>query len=203
MEIDVSISAIESGLAILQESQGSRRYFAFMILLSAGLERLMKIVISLHTFKVSGRFLSNSDLKKLSHKLGDLRTRVISECFTAQYLSKSVAQEDLDFLTKDKLLGEMLDVLSDFAQRDRYIYLNGIDEPEKVGQTPESRWDRLKDSTRQGNEDLVICLEKFVRALARILTLAELEDTAHVSSPALHIFLEISTKHPGERKYGI
>lgn len=202
-EIDVSISVIESGLAILQESQGNRRHFAFMILLSAGLERLMKIVISLQAFKISGRFLSNSDLRNFSHKLSDLRSRVIRECFTAHYFSNPIAQEDLDFLTSDKLLSEILDVLSDFALKDRYIYLNGIDEPEKVGQTPERRWERLKDSTRQGNEDLVVCLEKFVRALARILTSAGLEDTAHVYSPRLHIFLETSTQYSGERKYGI
>lgn len=202
-EIDISISTIEAGLSILQKSQEVRRYFAFLILLSTGLERLMKIVLSLRAYQVSGSFLSNSELKGFSHRLNDLRNEIINECFTPQYIKDPSAQEDLDFLKNDELLNEMLEILADFAQRDRYIYLDGIDEPKKVGQLPENRWDKLKANISQSNETLVACLERFVRALAKVLVLTELEKDVHVYSPSLHIFLELSTNYLGQRNYEI
>jgi hypothetical protein len=74
MEIDNSIYLVEVALATLQkygESRGGN--FLFMLLMSTGLERLMKIIMNLSEYKESNRFLSSSELKNYGHDLIELR----------------------------------------------------------------------------------------------------------------------------------
>ena len=49
-ELDLSVSVIKHGLAILQRSSAAQtRYFLFMLTLSTGIERLMKVLLCLHS----------------------------------------------------------------------------------------------------------------------------------------------------------
>jgi len=202
LELNVSIQVIETGLAVQQQSQSAER-FVPLLLLSTGLERLMKIILSLHTLKTQGRFLTNQELKDLNHKLIKLRDDIVNGCFSPQYLKGQTGKEDWKFLQDDDLVNRMLRVLSDFAQRDRYAYLDGTANPEGFSQSPERCWDGLTDNSTRSDSSLVICVERLVRALLRLLVENGLEAEAQVHSPRAHIFLEISTKHLGERKYSV
>lgn len=224
-ELDVSVLAVGAGLAELQGSRPYRpRHFVFLLLLSTGLERLMKIVLQLHALETTGVFLSRSKLQhEYGHNLIELRDHVVTNCFTADYLKRQVATDDLAFIQSDPILGGMLKLLSDFAKDDRYLYMNGISDPSDpkvTGEWPERRWDDLEGMTmasnermklyttgkedvakRHANRALVACLERFVRALTRLFTLGPLGGQGRLVSSALSDYLFLHDEDLGRKEY--
>ena len=86
-ELELSISLIETGLALLQRSRSNNTApFVFLILLSIGIERLMKIILHLHALKTTGSPLPERDLRDFGHAIIRLRQRVVDQCFTLEYL---------------------------------------------------------------------------------------------------------------------
>ncbi len=83
-ELEVAVNAIESGLAILQGGNIYRRNeFAFLLLLTTGLERVMKVILHLNSQHTPGTFLSGDEVRRLSHDLVALRDEVILRSTTA------------------------------------------------------------------------------------------------------------------------
>jgi hypothetical protein len=221
-ELDVSVLAVEAGLA---ERQGSRpyhpRHFVFLLLLSTGLERLMKIVLQLHALETTGVFLSQRELKeKYGHNLIELRKHVVEKCFTTDYLTRQVAVDDRDFVRDDPLFKDLLQLLSDFAENDRYLYMNGISDPNMGREWPARRWEALESATMPSNERmklyatgeediakgranhaLVVCLERFVRALARLFTLGPLGGQGRQVSTALVHYRSLLDEDLGSKVY--
>jgi hypothetical protein len=201
MELNISIYVIESGLASLQRSEEEYpRHFVFMLLLSTGIERIMKIILSLQQFQIEGYFLSDKEIRRYSHHLIGLRKAIVSKCFTPEYITNPHAKDDLEFLNSDPLLNRVLDIFSDFAGRDRYIYLDGIHAPRDPKELPEGRWDQVISETSLGAVDIVRCLENLVAILGRILVHGALLEDASVFSPPLDIFMQLVGK---SRKYHI
>ena len=203
MEIDNSIYLIEVALATLQkygESQGGN--FLFMLLMSTGLERLMKIIMNLSEYKESNRFLSSSELKNYGHDLIELRDAVFNMLTTLSSCTDTLQQEFRN-LIKDELLYELLRILSDFAKGDRYKYLDGIQSPVIPERLPSVRWDRAISKNSISSDQLVSIFESFTLLLANVLIECNLLDTAEVASPRLLVFVDIAEKHRGLRQYSL
>jgi hypothetical protein len=222
-ELEQSILVIEHGLAILQRNRVDRpKHFVFLTLLSSGFEWLMKIILCLHTIEKESRFLSKSEFKDFGHDLTKLLQSVVDKCFTDKYLKRPVAAEDLYFIKHEEVLKEILEVLSDFAMRDRYIFMDGISKPATNHEWPGRRWEKIErkvippdqypatiDEQRIDvlqaltNQALVSILERLLRALARLFTLAELGHQARSKLPLLWNFLMLRDKDIGKREYDL
>jgi hypothetical protein len=187
--LEEGLTMVEIGLAIYQGSGlANRNHIGFFTLISNGLERIMKIVLVLHAIETTNSTLTEKQLKKeLGHGINRLKEDIITKCFSPDYLKQGIAVADLSFLQNDTKLNAILDILDDFAVTHRYFYLNAVLEPEKFDlDMPKSKWWGLEgdlldtrwfDTTnakrlelKQENiRDMIIPIEKFVRALTRLL----------------------------------
>jgi hypothetical protein len=222
-ELDIAIEWLGSGLAILQQSRLFRpRRFTILLLFANGLERLMKVILSLHAFETRGMYLSQQELKSLGHKLTYLRDRVVRLCFTPTYLQRPIAQEDLNFLQHDETCQTLLNILSEFATYKRYAYLDGTNDPNAAFDAPDRLWGELEmkllstdeialllnveteDVAQQlAVERLSTIIEKSLRALTRLFTLAELGPQARQISPAVSHFARLRDDQIGQQTYDL
>ena len=218
-ELVTAISTIESGLAILQNNRLYRRNeFPVMLLLSTGIERLLKVVLHLAIHDAEGRF------HKLgrTHSLGDLRTQVLGKVFTQSYLAKPNMQADHDLLANDALLGEIFMVLTDFADSGgRYIYMDSITNPnlpEAADRWPSRQWARLETAIikRLGeplnvkaveeqhhfaSHHLVITIERFMRIVGRMHAFGGLGELGKRYSAYLSHFTRMGESDFGRTSY--
>lgn len=222
-ELDQAVLLIDTGLAMLQLSRPyHRKTFVFLTLLASGIERLLKIVLCLRAIEVTGKFLTKKELKRFNHDLAGLVGEVVSQCFTAGYLTRPIAQQDFDFLRTDQLMQGIIEVLSDFAKSDRYIFMDGISEPATSHEWPDRRWEELEklsldeteymalltkldveEITKCANKKLVAHFERFLRAISRLFVLAELGTEARSKSLAVSHFYMLDDKDLGTKVYAI
>jgi hypothetical protein len=223
-ELDVAMVTIEAGLTAIQASRPYRpRHSVFLLLLATGIERLMKIVLHVHALETTGAFLTESYMKKhYGHDLVKLCEGVIANCFTQAHLARPVARDDLDFIRHDAIFQPMLTLLADFAKTDRYVYLSGISDPEVTTDWPGRRWEQLERATmppgeymrlviagqehaakQHANRALVACLERFVRAVARLFVTGVLGDQARQVSPAVSHYVMLNDEDLGTKMYSL
>jgi hypothetical protein len=222
-ELDQAVLLINSGLAVLQMNKPyHRKYFVFLTLLSSGIERLLKIIICLEAIRSKGKFPTKAELKSLSHNIPNLIREVVNRCFTAEYLKRPVAQQDLDFINNNQIINEIITILSDFAKNDRYIFMNGISEPAQSHNWPDRRWEELEakclsreeylelltkldidEITKRANVQLVIHVERFLRAVTRLFVLADLGTEARSKSLAVSHFYKLQDMDLGTKTYTI
>lgn len=227
-ELDLSVSIIESGLAALQASRPYKtRHFVFLMLLSSGVERLLKVILHLHAVHTTGQFLTTDERKRRDlrdawnrHDLVRLCAEAVAVCFTPEYLKRPVAVEDRDFIRQDATMTRMLELLADFARHDRYVFMDGIAEPGTTSEWPDRRWGELESLTlpqgeyarlvldhrhdlakQHANRALVACLERFLRALARLFTLSELGSDGRMVSTAASRYWRLSDQDLGTTRY--
>jgi hypothetical protein len=223
-ELDVAMQLIETGLAILQRSRLYRaKYFAFLLLLTSGLERLMKIILILRVLHTEKRYLTKNELRVLGHDLLNLRQQVLDSCFTSDYCRRQLAQQDRTFIERDSTLAQLFDVLSDFARKDRYAYMDGVAEPIIWEEgPPDQRWEHLEFSQIslaevtalfKANQDdvakqrsvqqLIISLERGIRALARLFLWDALGDRGKSigTAPGVWSFAMLNDADLGTRVY--
>jgi hypothetical protein len=222
-ELDVSILAIEAGLAELQASRPYRpRHFVFLLLLSTGFERLLKIALHLRALNTTGAFHPARHMRETyDHNIVKLSDAVAQECFTHDHRARPLGAQDFEFVTHDPRLGDVLALLSAFAKADRYVYMDGISDPGGVGESPQRRWGELEVSTmlggeharlygegneteakNQANRALAACIERYVRALARLFAWGALGDLGRQVSPALSAYCMLDDGALGTREYG-
>lgn len=222
-ELDIAFSFITTGIGFIQRGHREEiERFRFLLLLTSGLERLMKIILVLQVQQSEDRFLSKSELKKLGHNLQGLCSSVVERCFTPRYLQSPMAVADKQFLQQDPLLQKILLLLSDFAQEDRYAYLNAVANPERILNPPSRRWEELEmeqmettavmDLIRaqqydladiQMQRNLIVCLETLLRAFTRLFRFTDLGGLAKSSSLNFWDFARIEDADLGKRQYEI
>lgn len=222
-EFDVSFATIEGGLKVLQQSRFyGRDLFVFLTLLASGLERLMKIILHLHALETIGASLTESQMREYGHGLCSILADVVQNCYTQNYLQRPVAQADLAFIQNDPRLTEMLSILDDFARTDRYIYMDAIANPNTLASTPQERWEKLeaetmapgayvktilagreKEAISHANRTLIICLERFVRALTRLFVLGDLGAFAPTFAASVSDFSMLDDDELGMRDYSV
>lgn len=220
-ELDVCVATIRGGLLILQNSRFyGNDHFVFLLLLAAGIERLMKIILHLHAIETTGSALTERDMRAYSHNLVELCEAVVDRCYTSSYLQRQVARDDLGFIRNNERFTDMLALLSDFAKSDRYIYMDAIADPAMIATPPKDRWENLEvgtmpegefvklvlagqeaDAIYRANRTLIACIERFVRALTRLFVLADLGSMASMLSATVSDFSMLDDEQLGETDY--
>ncbi len=223
-EAEIALYSIEAGLAALEKNQPyapKPYYFAWYLLLSTGFERLMKIIVCLHMFETTGAFPTRRVLQRdIGHDLLKLRDAIVQRCYTPEYCQRLFSQDDLRFITSDPILLHLLQALNDFAQGDRYMFMNQISEPSLGREWPKMRWEEieqlalsdtvyyqlLKDDypelIRQSTRALKGSIERFTRALTRLFIFGNLGSLARSQSAMISEFTNMEDSNLGRTIYG-
>lgn len=225
-ELATAIRLIQVGLRELQAIDGANDFYHLPFLtLANGLERYLKVILCLRFHETEGRFPNYKELisGRSGHDLTALLKRVIGDCFSESYVTRiPVAAEDIDFLTTNRRLHEVVNLLSRFGQAARYYHLDLVLGTEPDTDSPEDEWARLelelvkerpgfqsKLSEPGGLEEtyafirheLTVLLERFCRALARLFTIGKLGELAQRNMTYVVPFLMIRDSELGEYDY--
>lgn len=224
-EVETSIKLLKKGMSDLQNISGANDFYqAPILLLSSGYERLIKCLLCLALMDDNGEFKGPpyETSKGKGHNLDYLLCRLLSVCEQKNYSSKfPAAKADIDLLRKDKDLRKIISLLSDFAQGGRYYNLDMVLKGTPNYKDPTKGWDKIESTILQTREDLlkklndgdlddvykeinrelIITLEKFARALARLFTLADFGDFAKQASSLVYDYLMLMDKNLGTKEY--
>ena len=216
-EIEDSIELISTGLKIIQNRTLSEYKFHLpILLLSSGIERLLKLIIYFGYNKTHDSFPTQKYLKNLGHNIIELKLCVLNNYYSTP---NDAMEKDLTFLRNDENLNNLLDILSKFGTGARYYNLDLI----TGGQSPydfHSAWacleinfldivtggQQIKYSKRNENyrkikKEIIILIERFIRALVRQFTLGYIKDQAKIYSNLVKKFLNISDSKLGRINY--
>lgn len=202
-ELRTAIRLIRAGMGGIQSiSSGNDFYHLPMLALSSGFERLMKLVICFRVLEKTGAFPTRSAFGSgaKGHNLEVLLDTILNGCFDKSYTTRvPTAVKDAYCIETDPELRQMVAILSRFGTTARYHYLNVVVGEPTTASSPRDEWERLetelflagakweqefrrdpnlRESYHRINTELIIRLERLVRALARLFTLAELGDEA-------------------------
>ena len=230
-EMDLAVSAVRSGLALLQMGRPhERQHFLFLLVLSVGIERYLKVVLCIHEYDRTRTFPSPKALRKLSHDLERLTQELLRVGYETRTDLPPALQADRTFLTSDPLLRNVLSVLSDFATRDRYLFMDGMHEPDSTREWMNRRWETEVDNVANteaerrafaeeqdvsemgrkldalvatSNERVVACLERFCRAVGRTITHTNLGADAKSLGADVFSFVPIRDDELGKRTYNV
>lgn len=225
VELHTAVELIKKGLKEIRNIDGGNDFYhSIMLPLTSGLERLMKVIICFHIFETEGTLPSAYPWKKRrqGHDLVFLLNHITTNCFSNNYLMKiPVAKKDIEFLQNDKHVHKIIRILSDFGQSARYYNLDLI-KGQKSTDSPEAEWQKLEtvileekpdwknlietdlnldETYKHINTEIIIRLEKFVRALSRLFTIGGLGQMAKQCSSAVSLFAQLSDENLGITPY--
>ena len=215
---------IRKGLRELKAISGSNDfYFAPLLLLSAGYERLGKGIYCFHHLATEGSLPRPRTFPAghKGHDVGELLLWITENVYNTAYLTRPVAQEDLILLRDDPVVARLVRVLSEFGEHSRYYHLDVVVGRNPKGPAPEQVWQEIEfellkwddawvERLTAGNlEDLyeaittrmVIPLEKVARALCRLFTLGPLGPEGRRVGPHLRPFLTLRDQELGRQDY--
>ena len=213
-ETETSVFLIHEGLLAYDRLSGANDFYhGPLALLAQGFERLMKVVICLGQLETEGTLPTPRQVKKYGHNLIALADVIVNLSEGTGYAdSRPAARLDIDFMTGDERLRELLAVLTDFGEWGRYYNLDTLlnrtghvatrDDPAASFQRIESRivdqhpqWiPKMKgrgfDDVYSGvKAELITTLQRFARALCRMFTLDSLGDPGRRLQPVMRVFL--------------
>ena len=206
----------------LQEIDGANDFYhAPILMLSSGFERVIKSLLCLANWDENELyevrpFPNTHDIKDL------LDDRLLPICHEKNYSQRfPAAKADIDFLSNNIDVREIIGLLSDFAQGGRYYHLDVVLNGESRFEDPYITWSKIEtaitktrpdilklltnnemnEAFTQINKELIIRLEKFARALSRLFTLADFGDFAKQISPKVYDFLMLRDEQLGNTQY--
>jgi hypothetical protein len=213
-ETETCIFLIHEGLLALNRLSGANDfYYGPLGLLAQGFERLMKVVICLGQMETKGTLPTSREMKKYGHNLTALADAIVDFSERTGYAdSRPAARLDIDFMTSDKQLRELLAVLRDFGEWGRYYNLDALlnrtghaatrDDPAASFQRIESRilqhqsdWiakiqgREFENAYSRVKAELVATLQRLARTLCRMFTLGPLGDRGPRLQPVIRVFL--------------
>ncbi|MBA4180149.1 MAG: hypothetical protein C0506_06120 [Anaerolinea sp.] len=217
-EVRTASGLVRLGLAAVQATgPGNDFYHLPMLLLSQGFERLGKLVLSLRLRETAG---VGHHPRGYRHDLKKIVNDVIADCFPSDYRRRPIAEDDLQFLTNDRMLWSFLDVLHTFANEARYWNLDAASNgttrscqrlwtlPRDALVSDDTRIRSLlmtAEGAREGywimNQQVVILFERFARALSRLFMLGPLGDTGRSLGVPLRLFYSLTDEDLGKRDY--
>ena len=202
-EVIISVKYIDYGLNELKHLTGSpdSNHLAFY-LLSNGFERLMKCIICFWEYKKNSTF---PDVRKYGHNIKWLKQDIIKICYDMNYPNRcSACKEDVNYMEKDFLLNNTVDLLSKLGRKTRYYNFDKLmrvkieyDDPNNVISKIEKEiieqnefLKKIQFDIKQErifisglNRDLMNVFRRFARALCRLFTLGDLgEEVARMYS---------------------
>jgi hypothetical protein len=220
-EVDTSVKLLKKGMSELQSINGANDfYYVPFLLLSSGYERLIKCLLCLASMDKNGK-IKKLPFKK-THDLIGLLDKLLSVCKQKNYSSKFPdAKKDIDMLSNDKHLRNIISILSEFAQSSRYYNLDIVLKGKSKYKDPKAAWEEeelnifqnkedflkrlnkenLDDIYKEINRKFIVSLEKFTRALARLFTLADFGDFAKQVSSVVYGYLTLRDEELGTRDY--
>lgn len=143
-DLRIAVQLIKNGLEIIaRTSLVEDIYYSAFLLLAIGYEHILKDIICIGNHGKTGNFAVK--LKKYRHNLNKMLETVITEYMTDPFFRNTEAGVAcLKFVTEDKMLGRILEILSDFGETDRYYYLDVVtsDNPKEewTNESAEQRW---------------------------------------------------------------
>jgi len=227
-EVRDSINLLQSGLGELQNiSFENDFYFLPFLILSNGIERLLKIIICLNSWSLYGKFPITNDIK--THDLVSLNEKVLSDCFST---SSPALQDDYSFITSNNTFKKFLHYLSEFGRYSRFYNLDVVTQnPDRKSMDIQRLWEKLEtnllmedDDLREtylenmqnmnpekfeklketfsiNNKKITILIERYIRALVRQFTLGKFRDTGQQFSGVLRNFLFLEDSELGNHDY--
>lgn len=224
LEIERAIKYLRLGLGEIQNiSPGNDFYDPVFLYLSGGLERLFKTMLCLSFEEKNKRLPNLNEIwnNRNGHDLRLLKSKVEEICIPVTRLFASM---DYDIITKDKFTNQICSTLSAFASRARYFNLDavlGVDQnfdaqrtwekmESSVGKeiygrdkfsellTDSKQIDRIYTDT---NQEIIIRLEKFFRALTRQFIFGEFSSNSKTYLFQIESFTDIDDKHLGKTDY--
>lgn len=223
-EIRTAVRLIELGLGEIQNlGVASDFHHLPFQLLSSGIERLMKCHICFGFLEQKGRLPNFKELKKCGGRSGHDLLELHNE-ITTNYFQQTVPalKDDYDYITSNKHLLVLLELLSEFGKYSRYYNLDIVTGAEKPSRNVQGEWrifetnvasehqgiiDKLSDINTADyanqfiNKQHVILLEKFIRGLSRQFTLGRLGKKAQQNSSVLMYFITLNDDKLGNRNY--
>ena len=225
-ELRTAIRLLKCGLCELNRLDGVNDFFHLpILLLSSGLERLLKTILCCHHVRKHCRFPCHGvwPERRRGHDLVHLLDLTTNACFSDDYVSsRQATEEDSLFLRSDEGLHRILQVLSDFGQSARYYNLDVVLGEEDPGLSPDQQWERLEtevlkdrpeweeelaDPTKgdevfkRVNRELTARCERLIRSLCHLFTIGNLGPLARTLSPITFDFLFLTDDHLGQSDY--
>ncbi len=224
-EVMNGVVLVAQGLGEIQRSgYMENEYHRVLLLLANGFERLMKVILCLFGLASKRAFPTCNEMKNWGHDLGKLLERIRQKCATPDYADRCPAcREDVELFNGTVLQG-FLKILTDFGKGGRYHNLDVVGSNDKVEPSPESQWlthqfavmldenereawctdlphgddDPLLAKVREGT---VILMERFARALARVLTFGPLDSEGKRMHAFVTRFLNLTDGQLGTQDY--
>ena len=220
-ELRTSVRLIELGLGELQNLDlVNDFYFLPFQLLSGGFERLMKCHICLGHHEIHNCYPDSTEIEKYKHNLVKLKNKILASFFSVHGIP--ALQEDLDFLTQDMALDKLISLLSEFGKNARYHNLDVITGKAKPSEDVKKRWEAYENDILKLHphlldklenieaatevldfitREIIIKLERFIRAICRQFTMGRLGKKALQQSSTLHQFILLDDSKLGNRDY--
>ncbi len=224
LEIERAIKYLRLGLGEIQNITPSNDFYDPVFLyLSGGLERLFKTMLCLSFQEKNSRLPSRNEIwnNRNGHDLNLLKSKVEEISIP---VSRPFASMDFDIITKDEFTNQVCATLSAFASRARYFNLDavlGVEQDfdaQKAWEKMEStigkeiygeekfysllsdfkEIDRIYSDT---NQEIVIRLEKFFRALTRQFIFGDFSSESKTFIFQIESFTDIDDKQLGKTDY--
>jgi len=189
-ELDTSRQLILAGLGDLQElDMGNDFYHLPHQSLAGGLERLMKCYICLVHQARNGSYPTSQMIRDLGHDLSAIQDAILRDYYNVN--GRSLLNTELAFVRDDRLLQQIIHILSDFGKFARYYNLDVVTGKQNISIDPSEEWGSLErdieDPTpylADGSQDalyrdyyprvhskIIAKIERFTRAIALQFTL--------------------------------
>lgn len=224
-ELETSKNLIELGFGELQNlSFANDFYYLPFQLLSSGFERLMKCHICLGYHEAYDKYPDSKFLKKCGgkngHDLVSLKSFILDEYFHTHNIP--LLEESLEFMTNTPELDHLIRLLSEFGKYSRYYNFDIITSSTKPAEDVEKMWrdyeseiiskktdisrkirtlNDVEENIDYAQREILIYLEKFVRAISLQFTLGRLGKLAMQHSSTLHPFIFLKDNEIGDRDY--
>lgn len=186
------------------------KFHTCLLLVSQGLERLMKLVIIVGEFEQNSDSPPQTDVAGFKHNLIKLADAVVSFAEQIDYQeSRPASKEDMDFIRNDERLRKLLEILTDFGKRGRYYDLDTLLMNPKVSMRldPATEFENFMDDIYRKNQgsqenisvpdysmakaEITEILQRFTRALCRMFIWGPLGATGRLVSPTVGPFWKL------------
>ena len=219
-ELEASQKLIFSGFGELQEiNMGNDFYYLPQQLLSMGSERFMKCYICLVYEARESRYPDTKFLKSLSHDLQKLKQTITDNYFSTNGIP--LLEGDFKYIKEDKLLGQIVSVLSEFGKQARYYNLNIVTGSNEPPINPKEKWEQIESKIEDATpylatgsletlhrdyypkvtSKIIAKLERFARAIALQFTLGKHGGQLQQFSPILDNLIRLKDGEFGQKDY--
>jgi hypothetical protein len=182
-------------------------------LLAQGYERLLKVVWSLSLLEQEGHLPTQQQVKEQGHDVVRLTDELVGLCRACGYADQSAAaRDDVDFMAHDPRVRELLAVMADIGRKGRYYEIDAfldpsaaesLSDPRKAFAAVELRvlqahpeWEARVGKPgfseffpRVLNPELTSTLQRFARAVVRLLTLGPAKERGRILTGVVGPFL--------------